>query len=116
MTPPLLRYFDSLLGILVDGGFSNDLGHHAMHVLGSRALSRLQPGAVRPRRLDRRRERFGIVAGTRLTAPIPGRDAGGGHANATTPTPRWDGATTRPSSNSGSTSSSKDSNGDVLID
>ena len=38
MTPPLLRYFDSLLGILIDGGFSNDLGHHAMHALGSRAL------------------------------------------------------------------------------
>ena len=38
MTPTLLRYFNSLLGILIEGGFSNDLGHHAMHALGSRAL------------------------------------------------------------------------------
>ncbi|NNC73967.1 MAG: TetR family transcriptional regulator [Acidimicrobiia bacterium] len=38
MTPTLLRYMDTLLGILVEGGFSNDLGHHAMHALGSRAL------------------------------------------------------------------------------
>ena len=38
MTPPLLRYMDSVLGILLAGGFSTDLGHHAMHALGSRAL------------------------------------------------------------------------------
>jgi AcrR family transcriptional regulator len=38
MTPTLLRYFDNLLGILIEGGFSNDLSHHAMHALGSRAL------------------------------------------------------------------------------
>lgn len=38
MTPTLLRYMDSVLGILVAGGFSYDLGHHAMHALGSRAL------------------------------------------------------------------------------
>ena len=38
MTPALLRYMDTLLGILIEGGFSNDLGHHAMHALGSRAL------------------------------------------------------------------------------
>jgi len=38
MTPDLLRYMDTLLGILIEGGFSNDLGHHAMHALGSRAL------------------------------------------------------------------------------
>ncbi len=38
MTPTLLRYMDTLLGILIEGGFSNDLGHHAMHALGSRAL------------------------------------------------------------------------------
>jgi len=34
----LMRYFDTLLGILREGGFSNDLGHHAIHALGSRAL------------------------------------------------------------------------------
>ena len=38
MTPALLRYMDSVLGILLEGGFSTDLGHHAMHALGSRAL------------------------------------------------------------------------------
>jgi AcrR family transcriptional regulator len=38
MTATLLRYMDSLLGILIEGGFSNDQGHHAMHALGSRAL------------------------------------------------------------------------------
>ncbi len=38
MTPTLLRYMDTLLGILIEGGFSYDLGHHAMHALGSRAL------------------------------------------------------------------------------
>jgi AcrR family transcriptional regulator len=38
MTPTLMRYFDTSLGILVEGGFSNDLGHHAMHALGSRLL------------------------------------------------------------------------------
>jgi AcrR family transcriptional regulator len=38
MTPTLLRYMDSLLGIMIRGGFSYDLGHHAMHALGSRAL------------------------------------------------------------------------------
>jgi AcrR family transcriptional regulator len=34
----VLRYYDGLLGLLRDGGFSYDLGHHALHVLGSRAL------------------------------------------------------------------------------
>lgn len=38
MTPTLLRYMDGLLGILIEGGFSNDQAHHAMHALGSRAL------------------------------------------------------------------------------
>ena len=34
----ILRYYDGLLGLLRNGGFSYDLAHHAMHVLGSRAL------------------------------------------------------------------------------
>lgn len=38
MTPTLIRYFDSLIGILINGGFSYDLAHHAMHALGSLAL------------------------------------------------------------------------------
>jgi AcrR family transcriptional regulator len=34
----VLRYYDGLLGLLRDGGFTYDLAHHALHVLGSRAL------------------------------------------------------------------------------
>lgn len=37
-TPTTLRYMDTLLGILLQGGFSYDLAHHAMHAIGSRAL------------------------------------------------------------------------------
>jgi AcrR family transcriptional regulator len=38
-TPPaLIRYYDMLLGLMRRAGFSIDLAHHAMHVLGSRAL------------------------------------------------------------------------------
>lgn len=33
-----LRYLDSVLGTLREGGFSIDLAHHAMHVMGSRVL------------------------------------------------------------------------------
>ncbi len=38
MSPPILTYFESLLGLMRGGGFSYDLAHHAMHALGSRAL------------------------------------------------------------------------------
>lgn len=38
MLPPVVAHFDDLLGIMRTGGFSWDLGHHAMHALGSRAL------------------------------------------------------------------------------
>lgn len=38
MSPSIVGYFDGLLGIFRAGGFSYDLAHHAMHVLGSRAL------------------------------------------------------------------------------
>lgn len=34
----VIRYFDSLIGILRQGGFTYDLIHHAAHALGSRAL------------------------------------------------------------------------------
>jgi AcrR family transcriptional regulator len=36
--PPVLRYHDGLIGLMRAGGFSNDLCHHALHALGSRAL------------------------------------------------------------------------------
>ena len=35
---PMMRYFNSLLGIMVEGGCSYDLGHHALHALGSLAV------------------------------------------------------------------------------
>ncbi len=38
INPKLLIYFDAVLGTMVEGGFSYDLAHHAMHALGSRAL------------------------------------------------------------------------------
>jgi AcrR family transcriptional regulator len=34
----VLRYYDGLLGLMRDGGFSYDLAHQALHALGSRAL------------------------------------------------------------------------------
>jgi AcrR family transcriptional regulator len=36
--PVVMRYFDGLLGLMLQGGFSADLAHHAMHALGSRAI------------------------------------------------------------------------------
>jgi len=36
--PAAVRYFEGVLAILVRGGFSNDLAHHAIHALGSRAI------------------------------------------------------------------------------
>jgi len=36
--PEILRYYDGLLGLMRDGGFSYDLAHNALHALGSRAL------------------------------------------------------------------------------
>jgi AcrR family transcriptional regulator len=38
MAPAVMRYYDGLLGQMRDAGFSLDLGHHALHALGSRAL------------------------------------------------------------------------------
>lgn len=37
-TPALMAYLDSMIGIFRAGGFSIDLVHHAMHVMGSRLL------------------------------------------------------------------------------
>jgi AcrR family transcriptional regulator len=36
--PAILGYIDAVLAILLDGGFSIDLAHHALHVMGSRIL------------------------------------------------------------------------------
>jgi hypothetical protein len=38
MSPTTLRYFDSVIGLFREAGFSTDLTHNAMHALGSRAL------------------------------------------------------------------------------
>lgn len=38
MSPSIIAWFNEVLGVLVEGGFSYDLAHHAMHALGSRAL------------------------------------------------------------------------------
>jgi AcrR family transcriptional regulator len=38
VSPEVIRYFDTLVGLMRDGGFSYDLIHHALHALGSRAL------------------------------------------------------------------------------
>jgi AcrR family transcriptional regulator len=37
-TPTVIGYIDSMMGVFLDGGFSVDLMHHAMHVMGSRIL------------------------------------------------------------------------------
>ena len=37
-SPATLRYYDRLVGLMRDGGFSYDLAHRALHALGSRAL------------------------------------------------------------------------------
>ncbi len=37
-TPTVVAYLDSMMGIFLAGGFSIDLMHHAMHVMGSRIL------------------------------------------------------------------------------
>ena len=37
-TPVVMEYLDSMIGIFRAGGFSIDLVHHAMHVMGSRLM------------------------------------------------------------------------------
>jgi AcrR family transcriptional regulator len=36
--PATTRYFDAVIGVFRTGGFSIDLTHHALHILGSRVL------------------------------------------------------------------------------
>ena len=38
MSPMVIFYMEGLLGVMIESGFSYDLGHHVMHALGSRAL------------------------------------------------------------------------------
>lgn len=42
ITPTMMQYMESMGGILRGGGFSVDLMHHALHVLGSRILGFVQ--------------------------------------------------------------------------
>jgi AcrR family transcriptional regulator len=37
-TPTIIGYIDSMMGLFLAGGFSVDLMHHTMHVMGSRIL------------------------------------------------------------------------------
>jgi AcrR family transcriptional regulator len=37
-TPMVIGYMDSMMGVFLAGGFSVDLMHHALHVMGSRIL------------------------------------------------------------------------------
>jgi AcrR family transcriptional regulator len=37
-TPTVIGYMDSMMGVFLAGGFSVDLMHHAMHVMGGRIL------------------------------------------------------------------------------
>jgi AcrR family transcriptional regulator len=38
MSPAMLGYMDSVIALLRNGGFSIDMAHHAIHVMGSRVL------------------------------------------------------------------------------
>ena len=38
LSPTMMKYFDAVIGLFLEAGFSVDLTHHAMHALGSRAL------------------------------------------------------------------------------
>jgi AcrR family transcriptional regulator len=38
LPPAVMKYYEGLLGQMREAGFSLDLGHHAFHALGSRAL------------------------------------------------------------------------------
>ncbi|HEX6146438.1 MAG TPA: TetR/AcrR family transcriptional regulator C-terminal domain-containing protein [Acidimicrobiia bacterium] len=62
MSPAILLYFEGLLGIFREGGFSYDLAHHAMHALGSKALGFSQelfnPGNEEPGQSDEMLEQF----------------------------------------------------------
>jgi AcrR family transcriptional regulator len=71
-SPAVLRYFDALVGLMRDGGFSFDQVHHALHALGSRALGFAQemfdPGdeagaAMDDAAMDHLAEQFPHLAG-----------------------------------------------------
>jgi AcrR family transcriptional regulator len=42
VTPTMMGYMDSMCGVLRNGGFSVDMTHHALHIMGSRILGFVQ--------------------------------------------------------------------------
>lgn len=69
-SPLVVAYYDHVVGILRAGGFSFDLAHRALHVLGSRALGftqeLFQPGEGRvpdAAEMERMAERFPNIVG-----------------------------------------------------
>jgi AcrR family transcriptional regulator len=50
--PSLVPYYDSMLGLMREAGFSLDLAHHAMHALGSRMLGFTRELFVRGREVE----------------------------------------------------------------
>ena len=108
--PATLRYMEAVTGILLDGGFTVDLAHHAMHVLGSRVQGFSQDlyddwGSPTPRR--RPSGRPSSPVSIRTSARSPWRPAMKVASAA---------ATTTTSSRSGSTSCSMGSSGGASVD
>ncbi len=73
---PMMRYYDSLIGLFQEGGFSNDLTHHALHALGSRALGFTQELYDDSQASSRHGDR---CPADRRRVPEHRRDADGGH-------------------------------------
>ena len=103
MSLEVVRYFDGVVAILMAGGFGHDLTHHALHALGSRVIGFTQelfdPGGGE----DTSEEVLAQMADAR---PEPHGDAGRRRAHRRAGPDARAGATTRPSSSSGSTSPS----------
>ena len=74
--PANLRYMEAVTGILLDGGFTVDLAHHAMHVLGSRVLGFSQDLYDDSGVPDPERGRLGGPARQRLPEHRRARDGG----------------------------------------
>ncbi|WP_141584770.1 TetR/AcrR family transcriptional regulator [Actinomadura sp. WMMA1423] len=71
MSPAVIAYYDHVVGLLRAGGFSFDLAHRALHVLGSRALGFAQelfqpgdaPAAADAAMMEQMADRFPNLAG-----------------------------------------------------
>ena len=74
--PAMLRYFDTVIGILRGGGFSLDLTHHALHLLGSRVLGFTQDLFDDSAELTRRRRALAAQL-----ARVPARRRDGPRSN-----------------------------------